>query len=517
MLAFEGHKAPERVLASLAEKDYAGFTLFRYLNCETPEQVRALTGALQQTVADAGRPPLLIAADQEGGQLNAIGPPATQFAGNMALGAVRDPELAFRVGAAIGRELTAVGVNINYAPVCDINTNPENPALGIRSFSDDPHLAAAMAAALIAGMTSAGVAATAKHFPGIGAARVDSHHGLPVIDHDRTRLRAVELVPFAAAVEAGAKLVMTGHFSIPALTGSDNLPATLSRAAMHDLLRGELGFDGVTITDAFDMGAITQGAGQIVDAVAALRAGVDLLLLTADRDVQERLEAGLKLAVTRGLFDPDEFVAAQTRIARLRSWTGSGEQPALDVVGCREHAGLARELAERSLTLVRDAAGLIPLQPAPEARVLAVMPEPQDLTPADTSSTVRPALAAALRRRHPVVDEIVTAHSPTGAEIAAVRGRAAACDLVVAGTLSASLNPAQTDLIDAILSTGVQTVTVALRTPYDLDAYPRAGTHLCTYSLTPESLDALTAALFGDLSCRGVLPVSLFEVGQGRR
>ena len=512
MLAFEGLEAPESVLAALAEKDYAGFTLFRYLNCESPEQVRTLTTALQKAAADAGRLPLLIAADQEGGQLNAFGPPATQFAGNMALGATRDPDLARRVGAAIGLELAAMGVNVNYAPVCDVNTNPDNPALGIRAFSDDPDLAAEMAAALISGMQSSGVAATVKHFPGIGHARVDSHHGLPVLDHDQRRLEQVELVPFRRALQDGVKLVMTGHFAIPALTGTAAVPATLSRFVMHDFLRGELGFEGIVITDAFDMGAITQGAGQIVDAVAALRADVDLLLLTADEDVRERLEAGLKLACSRGLLEDLHLAGPALRIAELRKWVGAQAASDPDSIGCREHAELARLLAERSMTLMRNDNALLPLRLPAGARILAVMPVPKNLTPADTSESVAPTLAAALRRHHPTVDEIISGHSPTDEEIAAIRSRAPGYDLLVIGTLSASMNPAQSALVRSLLATGVPAVTAALRTPYDLRAYPEAETHLCTYSILPDSMKALAAGLFGALPFSGALPVSLDEV-----
>lgn len=514
MLAFEGYKVPPRIREWLVKRPSAGFTLFRPLNVQNPAQVRALTAELQTIAAQANRPPLIIAADQEGGQLNALGEETTLFPGNMALGAARDAGLARQVGQAIGRELAALGVNVNYAPNCDINSNPRNPACGVRSFGDDPALAAEMAAALAAGMQAEGVAATIKHFPGIGEAQVDSHYTLPRIGHSRERLEAVELRPFRAAIQAGAKVVMTGHFAVPALTGSAELPATLSRAVMRDFLRDELGFDGIVITDALDMGAISQGAGQIVDVITAVRAEIDLLLLTSSEEVQERLYTGLQLAYSRGLIDDTHLKPSLARIMALKQWAAQTVQPPLDVVACAEHQALAQTVANRSVTLVRSDAGLLPLRLPSEARIAVIMPQPKDLTPADTSSFITPTLAAAVRAHHPHVDEFITGHPPTGNEIAGLRQKAAAYDLLIVGTLSASMDKRQAELVDALLETAVPAITVALRTPYDLTVYPRAQTHVCTYSILPASMRALAAALFGEIPFQGRLPVRLEDSDQ---
>jgi beta-N-acetylhexosaminidase len=438
-----------------------------------------------------------------------MGEGATQFAGNMALGATRDPELARRVGRAIGLELAAMGVNVNYAPVLDLNTNPRNPSLGVRAFGDEPGLAATLGAALIAGLQSAGVAATIKHFPGKGEAAVDSHYKMPVIAHGRERLDAVEFPPFRAGIAAGAKLLMTGHFAIPALTGTSAYPATVARRVMTDFARDEMGFDGVIITDALDMGAITQGAGQIIDVIAAVRAGVDLMLIMLDADTQERLYGGLNLAHTRELIGDEHLAPSVKRILALKEWAAAQPQPGLEVVGRAEHRALEAELARRSITLVRDEAGLLPLRLSPEARVAAVMPQPKNLTPADTSSTITPHLAAALRAHHPRVEEYVTCHLPTGDEIAALRERLAGCDLLILGTINASMQPEKAALVNELLQLNIPTVTVALRTPYDLAAYPSSRTHLCTYSIQPASLDALAAALFGEFAPTGKLPVTV--------
>jgi beta-N-acetylhexosaminidase len=509
MLAFEGLLPSARILDWIATRRVGGFTLFRAYNYDTPAQVRELNAALQRAAHASGQAPLLIAVDQEGGQLTAMGAGTTQFAGNMALGATRDPELARRVGRAIGLEMAALGANINYGPVLDLNTNPYNPSLGIRSFSDDPQLAGLLGAALVEGLQSAGVAATLKHFPGKGESSVDSHFKMPVIAHSRERLDQIEFPPFKAGIDAGAKLLMTGHFAIPALTGTAAYPATVARRVMHDFAREEMGFEGVIITDALDMGAITQGAGQIIDVIAAVRAGVDLMLLMLDESVQERIYAGLNLACTRELIDERHLTASVERILALKQWAAAQPQPDLDVVNCAEHRQLEQELAHRSITLVRDRDGLLPLQLSPDARIAAIMPQPKNLTPADTSETIRPALAAALRHYHPRVDEFITSHLPTESEIAAIIDQVDGYDLLIIGTINASMQPEQARLASALLATGISAITVALRTPYDIEAYPEAGTFLSTYSIHAPSLDSLAGALFGTFNPTGQLPVKV--------
>jgi beta-N-acetylhexosaminidase len=341
---------------------------------------------------------------------------------------------------------------------------------------------------------------------------VDTHLELAMVDRSRERLDAFELAPFRAAIAAGVRLVMSGHFASPGLTGSRTLPATLSRRVMGDLLREELGFEGVTITDALDMAALPQDATQAVDIVAAIAAGVDLLLATPDRRALRRIESALRRAAEVEVFHPDAVRASGARIDALRRWLAGFEDPGLEVVGSAEHAAIARELAERSLTLVRDEPRLLPLRLSPDARLLAIMPAPRDLTPADTSSFVRPGLAAALRERHAAVDAIVTSHPPTPAEVAGAVERAKGYDAIVVGTIVATPGSAQAALVNGLLATGRPVVTVALRTPWDLAAYPAAGTHVCTYSILPESMAALASALFGAperASFPGRLPVAV--------
>jgi beta-N-acetylhexosaminidase len=227
MLAFEGFGVPAAVRERLERAPAAGVTLFRHGNVRSPGQVRELADALQAAARDR----LLVAADQEGGQLIALGEGSTPFAGNMALGAVDDPGLTERVGRAIGTEARAMGVNVVYAPVLDVASNPLNPALGIRAFGDDPAHVARHGAAMVRGLQAAGVAATVKHFPGAGEAADDPHHGVATVSASRAILDTRELVPFRAAVAAGARMTMSAHVALPAVAGRADAPSTLSRAS----------------------------------------------------------------------------------------------------------------------------------------------------------------------------------------------------------------------------------------------------------------------------------------------
>jgi beta-N-acetylhexosaminidase len=507
MLAWDGQDVPSWLAARFRDRPPAGVTLFRHHNVGSPTQLRELTDALQAD-APAGRP-FLVAADQEGGQFLALGEGPTAFAGAMALGAAASAELAERVGLATGRELAALGVNVAYAPVLDVATNPANRSLGTRSFGSDPAAVAELGSAVVRGLQAAGVAATVKHFPGAGDVTVDPHHALGIVDHGLERLEAVELTPFRAAIDAGARLVMSGHLAVPAMTGRPDLPATLASDVMTALLRDRLGFAGVSITDALDMHALAQGPSGAVDVIAAVRAGVDLLLCAVDDGALERTGDALVHAVARGVVEPAAVERSLARVDALRRWVGRADRPEISLVGGAAHRALSRELAERALTIVRDEVGLLPLRPLSVDRLLAVMPEPTDLTPADTSSTVRPGLAAALRAHHASVDEIVVGRDPSDAEIAAVREAAAESAIVVVGTIAATPGSRQAALVDALLATDRPVVTVALRTPYDLAAYPSAGTHACTYSILPDPLAALAGALFGRGPAGGRLPAPI--------
>jgi len=510
LLTFEGKEAPpEQFLEALRRQHVGGVVLFRHKNMGSLAELRRLTQVLQHAAAESGRPPLLIAADQEGGQLIAV-EQTTPFPGNMALGAAGSDKLAYKVGRAIGKELSAVGINVDFAPVCDVNSNPLNPVIGTRSFGEDPKLVARLGVALIRGLQSAGIAATAKHFPGHGDTASDSHHNAPVVRRDAQRIRSVELVPFRAAVNSGVRLVMTAHIVVPALNGGSNeLPATLSPRILRDLLRRKMRFNGVVVSDALDMHAMEQGHGYVAETMAAVAAGIDLLLFNHDLSRVEPACSNLAQAARRGLLSANEIHASARRIMALKNWIKRQPREPLSRIGCGEHMLLAQEVARKSITLVRDTAGQLPLAIAPEEKIAVAIPRPQDLTPADTSSYVKPALGDALRRYHPRVDEFSFAMSPAAEEIGALSERLAKYDIVVLGTINATAHPGQAELVKKLIRQGARLITVALRMPYDLAAYPAASTYVCAYSILPPAMEALAEALFGRVPFAGTLPVSI--------
>jgi beta-N-acetylhexosaminidase len=509
LLAFVAKDGPTPEMLQ-AFKDYqpAGLTLFRPYNVDSPSQLRDLTDQLQHLALDLGLPPLLIATDQEGGQLMAIGD-GTPLPGNMALGATGSEELARRAGEVLGRELAAMGVNVNYAPSADVNINPQNPVVGVRSFGENPQDVARLSAAMIAGIQSQGVAATVKHFPGHGDTASDSHLGLPTVPHGLERLQAVEFPPFRAAIEAGVKLVMSAHVGLPAIDGPDTPPATLSANILKGILRRDLGFGGVIVTDAMDMHAIRQGEFLGADSIRAVNAGADLLLLTADPADHRRVHAALTEAAQNGQLDSAELRASVERIRSLKAWLANQSMPDLSVVRCAEHLRVADEIAEASITLVRDDAHLLPLQPSAEQRIAVIVPKPLDLTPADTSSYVTPQLAAAIRNYHPRVDEFIIPYAPQAADISALLEHVREYDLVVIGTLNAYNQEGQSTMVRELLRTNIPTIIAALRLPYDLMAFPEAPTYLCTYSILEPSMRALAKTVFGQNQARGRLPVSI--------
>jgi beta-N-acetylhexosaminidase len=529
LAAFQGYELPQEMADLLRRMQIAGVTLFRSLNVQNPSQVRELTTALQTAAAanEARSPgskvqsqhsdlgpstldfgPLLICADQEGGQLLAMAG-TTPFPGNMALGATRSPDLARRTGLAIGRELAAMGINVNYAPVCDVNVNSQNPVIGTRSFGEDPGEVGRLGAVMIEGLQAAGVAATAKHFPGHGDTATDSHYGTPVLSFGEERLRRVELPPFTAAIEADVKLMMTAHIALSGLTGGLEVPATLSPAIMRKLLRDDLGFQGIVVSDAMDMGAIQQGLGLVVDCIAATAAGVDLLLLGDCGEGFQAVYAALLQAARRGLLATDEIMTSAQRVLELKAWLRKQEQPGLEVIQCEEHRALAYEIAAHSVTLVRDRDGCLPLSLAVGARIALILPRTANLTPADTSSYDKPVLAEMLRRHHPAVDQIDVDINPTPSDVAEVVQQVKGYDHVIVCTINASQHQGQAALVNALLETDSKVIAVALRLPYDLASYPGVPTYICTYNLQPPSMEALADALWGRIPFLGRLPVTV--------
>ncbi|SCL73882.1 glycoside hydrolase family 3 protein [Micromonospora peucetia] len=341
-------------------------------NVVAPEQVAALTATLR-----AQRPDVIVAIDEEAGDVTRIeSARGSSRPGNFALGAVDDPALTEGVARDLGADLAALGITLNYAPDADVNSNPANPVIGVRAFGAEPALVARHTAAWVRGLQAGGVAACAKHFPGHGDTRVDSHHDLPRITADRARLDAVELAPFRAAVAAGVQAVMTGHLLVPAL--DPELPATLSGRILSGLLRDELGFSGVVVTDAVEMRAVADRYGFAGAAVRALAAGADAICIggeRADEDSARLLRDAIVAAVVAGDLPEERLTEAAKRVGQLAAWTvaaRAARPPRPRPTAAGSAVGLAA--ARRALRVTTAPAGVDALPLAGPAHVVEFEP-----------------------------------------------------------------------------------------------------------------------------------------------
>lgn len=488
MVSFRGTTAPAWVLDGVRRGEIASFCLFAY-NIESPAQLRALTLSLHQAAADGGNPPPLIGIDQEGGQLMAVTGGATELPGNMALGAADRPDLAERAGRVLGLELLAMGCTMDFAPVLDLALHPENPVIGIRAFGDDPVRVAELGAALIRGIQSTGVVATAKHFPGHGDTIVDSHHSTPEIRRTREQLDAVELAPFRAAIAAGVGAVMTAHASFPEL---DDIPATLSEHVLGGLLRGAMGFAGLIVTDAMDMSAVGDLPPEERIA-AALSAGNDLVLLGHMEDQPDLIAA----------FRGRHFASSLARIERVRRALPA-RLPTLDVVGSQEHRELAQEIADAAVTVVR--AARLPLRLDPGDTLAVVTVRAGNLTPADTSGGVDVRLADQVAARHARTRALDLTYGASQEHVSAAVAAVLDAAVVVVGTVDAGNDASQVAFLQALRQAGHNPIVIALRTPFDLTAAPWLETYICAYGIREPNTEAAVRVLFGEIHAAGRVP-----------
>jgi beta-N-acetylhexosaminidase len=508
----------------IARYKLGGIVYFRWTNnLNEPAQIARLSNGIQRAaLGQPARIPMLIATDQEHGVVSRVWAPATEFPGNMALGATRRPADAYTAHRVTAKELSALGINQNYAPVADVNINPLNPVIGVRSFGESPDLVSQMTAAAVVGTERVKVSSTLKHFPGHGDTVTDSHTGVPWIFHTREQWEEIDAPPFRAGIAAGADMVMTAHVIMPELQSDCDVvsqegcdPATLDREILTGLLREELGYRGVVVTDALNMAGVREKYGDERIPVLALKAGADMPMMvdtetdTVSLDVA--YNAVLKAVRSGELTEEriDESVYRVLKLKRNRGLFGNpfvNERRAASRLGKPRHLAAAARVGEHSVTLVRNDAGLLPLSAGAGQKVLVT-----GYRSVSNTSNAQPAahLAAALGGQGATTELFETGTAPDAATIAGAVSKAAANDVIVVATSNATGSAAQRDLVNALMGTDKPVVLVATRNPYDIAALTAAPTYIATYSWTKPSMEAVARVLFGEVNPSGRLPVRI--------
>lgn len=480
-----------------------GVVLLKH-NLETPPQIARLTAGLQALSLEVTGLPLLVMLDQEGGRIQRLREGFTALPPPLLLGAITDAEVLTEYGAMMGRELAAVGVNMNLAPSLDLATSPNNPVMRGRMYGDDGVQVSRVTNAIVAGLDQAGVISVAKHFPGHGDA-ADTHVGGAEIAYDLARLRRVELSPFERTT---APALMLAHISVPALDPT-GLPATLSPATIA-YLRGELGYDGVLITDALDMGAILTRYRLEDAAVQAVAAGVDLLLLGAHVANEDQIAAydAVLSAVRTGAITEARLNQSVERVLRLKARHGLLEEtPSAippDEVGTQlAAAGGARMLPEvyrAAVTVMRDEYRLLPVVAVKRVGVIALAANPQTATACvNARRTVSPDSLPP--------ETFSVNHAPLPYQISQAAALAKRSDVVIAFTEDADEIAAQQHLVNALPPEKI--IVVALGSPYDWRTFPAVGAYLLAYSDSSASIQAACEAIMGGREATGALPVAL--------
>jgi beta-N-acetylhexosaminidase len=517
-----------RTAAELIEKyRLGGIIYFAWAhNTRDPHQIADLSNGIQKASLDLPRGlPVLIATDQEHGIVARVGKPATLLPGAMALGASGSKADAKALGRVAGAELAALGIRQNYSTVCDVNVNPANPVIGVRSLGADPLAAARLAAAEVVGYQNSGVAATAKHFPGHGDTAVDSHYGFPIITHSREQWDELDAPPFRAAIRAGIDSIMTAHLMVPALDPTGD-PATLSRPILTGILREELGYDGVVVTDSLGMQGVRTKYGDARVAVMAVQAGVDQLLNPPDIDVSWNAVLD---AVRTGELTEERLEESILRILRLKAKLGLFTDPYVthegvdEAVGTRAHYKAAERIADNTTTLLVNEGGLLPLNRLSHRRVLVVGPDPASPSLSDGPTTK--VIAAALAEFGFTTTARTTGTAPTATAIAGAVTAAADADAVVVATYNVTATSTQRTLVQRLLETGKPVVVLAVRNPYDVAHLPGARAVVASYSWTDTEVRAAARVIAGQVSPSGRLPVPvqradapaevLFPIGHG--
>lgn len=499
-LGIEGTEITPMIKTLIQQYAIGGVILFGR-NIQSPDQVRRLTQQLQELAIERGLP-LLISIDEEGGVVTRL-KGGTHFPGLMSLGATNDSRWAYRAGKMVAKELKSVGINMNLAPVLDVNNNPKNPVIGVRSFGEDPLFVAELGAAYIEGMQSEGIIACGKHFPGHGDTEIDSHKDLPVIQHSLEYLQEVELYPFQEAMKSKVDAIMTAHIYFQALDPERRVPATLSANVLQGLLRERMGFKGLILTDCMEMEAIAANYTAAEGSIKTLKAGSDMVLIS--HSIKRQIEAieGVLQAVKNRVLSLERLDSSVQRIISLKKRRLSPRSTEVkEGLFHREEAvKLAREIAAHGITLVRDRKGLLPIE---RKRPTLLLESPYTRrTDVEEGFCYGNLLGDLLKERGVILFHHVLQRGHR--EIPSL----SKYQQLLLITIDVQRDREQVALVKRLHMSSLKPIIIALRNPYDLLSFKEVSTYLTTYDPSPHQLVALCDILLGDKNPRGQLPITI--------
>lgn len=507
---FEGTTVTEEI-RDLITKYHVGNIILFERNCKNPKQVFELTKKLQKIAIESNGVPLFISIDQENGMVARMYSGVTHFPGNMAQGAADNLDYSYKIGRYTGEGLNALGINFNLAPSLDVNNNPKNPVIGVRSFGDIPEKVADLGCETIKGMQDAGIIATAKHFPGHGDTEVDSHLGLPIVNHGKERLSSVELYPFKKAVEAGVKAIMTAHIVFPAYE-KENIPATLSGNILKGLLRDELKFDGLIITDCMEMKAIDDNFTSEEAAPMAVKAGADLICISHTFEKQAGSIKRIYEKVNAGEIPMEVIDDRVNRILKEKSnlnYKNFIEKEYEDIknqMDKEEHLLLAKEASEKSITLMKNDK-VIPLN---GKNILVISPKVKVITGVEGKREDLN-FGKILRESLPQLD-ICNYEIPMEPSDEVIDGLSEKCggyDTVILCTVNGSIFKKQLNLAKKLRGKERNIILIVMRNPYDFTELSWVDGCLMSYEYTKNSVNSLIKVLKGEIKAEGRLPVNL--------
>ena len=503
MFGFDALEINDHALKQIRDYKIGNVILFAR-NVKSPEQVFKLNQNLQKLAMTEIGIPLFISIDQEGGMVTRINTGATFFPGAMTTAATGDSKNAYLIGKYMGRELISLGINMNYAPDLDVNNNPKNPVIGVRSYSDNPETVAEFGTAFIKGLQE-NVIATGKHFPGHGDTHVDSHLALPMVPYDMDRLNKVELVPFKRAIQKGIKAIMTAHINFPALT-ENGLPTTLSKRCMTGFLREELGYEGLIVTDCMQMKAIQDNYTTVGASLTAILAGANILCICHSQDLQSGAVNYIKESVLNHKISIETINERVARVLKFKEALNPIDLNATydsvkSIVENKETKEFSYNVVRNALTLVKGK----PLKLKKNALFIGVLPVATTI--ADESDGQH-SIIKQIKKDLTTLDTMTLPVQPSSEIIGEIVKNAEKYQQVVLCTYNANIYQSQIELIDKLSDMKIELHVISMRNPYDLHYAKKIENYVCIYEYTPNSVRALLEYLRGELIPKGMIPVS---------